>query len=99
MANINPQEIASTEKLRFLDEVETVNLEADKLKREENVDIVIVLSHAGLNVDKVMAAKCPTIDLIVGGHSHSLLYTGSFKHFLCLLYILFFYLFYSQHSN
>ncbi|XP_063984589.1 apyrase isoform X2 [Diachasmimorpha longicaudata] len=68
--------IASTEKLIFLDEVETVNLEAEKLKREDDVDIIIVLSHAGIDVDRIMAANCPLIDVIVGGHSHTFLFTG-----------------------
>ncbi|XP_011876676.1 PREDICTED: apyrase-like [Vollenhovia emeryi] len=67
--------IASTEKLKFLDEVETVNDEAKRLK-EKGVDIIIVLSHCGLDVDRIMAAKCPLIDVIVGGHSHTFLYTG-----------------------
>lgn len=70
------QEIASTEKLIFLDEVETVNLEAEKLKKEENVDIIIVLSHCGLDVDRIIAANCPLADVIVGGHSHTFLYSG-----------------------
>lgn len=67
--------IASTGKLKFLDEVETVNDEAQRLK-EKGVDIIIVLSHCGLNIDRIMAAKCPLIDVIVGGHSHTFLYTG-----------------------
>ena len=33
--------------------------------------------HGGLTeVDEKMAANVPNLDLIVGGHSHSLLYTG-----------------------
>lgn len=71
--------IASTEKLKFLDEVESVNAEAQRLQ-EKGVDIIIVLSHCGLDVDRVMAADCPLIDVIVGGHSHTLLYTGSVKY-------------------
>lgn len=67
--------IATTGKLKFLDEVETVNEEADRLK-SQGVDIIIVLSHCGLDVDRIMAAKCPLIDLVVGGHSHTFLYTG-----------------------
>jgi len=61
--------------LKFLDEVETVNDEAKRLK-EKGVDIIIVLSHCGLDVDRIMAAKCPLIDVIVGGHSHTFLYSG-----------------------
>lgn len=67
--------IAVTGRLKFLDEVETVNAEASRLK-SRGVDIIIVLSHCGLDVDRIMAANCPLIDLIVGGHSHTLLYSG-----------------------
>ncbi|XP_070168427.1 apyrase [Polyergus mexicanus] len=67
--------LADTGKLKFLDEVETVNDEAQRLK-EKGVDIIIVLSHCGLDVDRIMAVKCPLIDVIVGGHSHTFLYTG-----------------------
>ena len=55
--------------------METVNEEAERLK-SQGVDIIIVLSHCGLDVDRIMAAKCPLIDLVVGGHSHTFLYTG-----------------------
>ncbi|XP_032670462.1 apyrase isoform X2 [Odontomachus brunneus] len=68
--------IANTGKLKFLNEVESVNAEAQRLQ-EKGVDIIIVLSHCGLNVDRVMAANCPLVDVIVGGHSHTLLYTGT----------------------
>ncbi|KOC68564.1 Apyrase [Habropoda laboriosa] len=67
--------IAITGKLKFLDEVESVNDEARRLK-SQGVDIIIVLSHCGLDVDRIMAAECPLIDVIVGGHSHTFLYSG-----------------------
>ncbi|KAH0547161.1 apyrase-like [Cotesia glomerata] len=69
-------ELSKTEKLKFLDEIETINLEAEKLKLYEKVDIIIVLSHCGLPVDRKIAANCPLVDVIVGGHSHSFLYSG-----------------------
>ncbi|KAL4713020.1 hypothetical protein ACJJTC_014654 [Scirpophaga incertulas] len=69
-------ELATTGKLRFTDEIEAVRLEAEKLNNE-GVDIIIVLSHCGLEVDREIAMKGgPHIDIIVGGHSHSLLYNG-----------------------
>jgi 5'-nucleotidase/UDP-sugar diphosphatase len=40
-----------------------------ELKRR--ADIVIVLSHCGLQADKELAARVPGIDVIVGGHSHT----------------------------
>lgn len=71
------KDISSPGKLIFLDEVESVKKEADRLKAEENVDIIIVLSHSGLDVDYLMAQNGgENIDVIVGGHSHDLLYTG-----------------------
>ncbi|XP_023246083.1 apyrase-like [Copidosoma floridanum] len=67
--------LSNTEKLKFLDEIESVNAEATRLKAK-GVDIIIVLSHCGLDVDRKIAANCPDIDVIVGGHSHTFLYTG-----------------------
>lgn len=37
------------------------------------VDIVVLLSHVGLNVDKRMAEEIPGIDVILGGHTHHVL--------------------------
>ena len=76
--------LSKTEKLIFLDEVDSVNAEAKRLK-DLRVDIIVVLSHCGLDVDKIMAEKCPDIDLIVGGHSHAFLYTGKNIIYLQLL--------------
>nr|CAD7424035.1 unnamed protein product [Timema monikensis] len=69
-------ELSSTEKLRFLDEVESVRSESARLK-SQGVDIIVGLSHAGYGVDLVVAKQVPDIDVIVGGHSHTLLYTGT----------------------
>lgn len=44
--------------------------------KEQGVDIVIALSHAGLSGDKKLAASVAGIDVIVGGHSHVLLGNG-----------------------
>jgi 5'-nucleotidase / UDP-sugar diphosphatase len=41
-------------------------------------DIIILLSHAGENLDQRIAAEVPGIDVIVGGHSHSRLPSGEF---------------------
>ncbi|RVE47543.1 hypothetical protein evm_007802 [Chilo suppressalis] len=60
----------------FSDPVEAVKREADILHKQ-GVDIIIVLSHCGLNVDKKMAKDVgENVDIIVGGHSHSLLWNG-----------------------
>ena len=40
------------------------------------MNIIIALGHSGYNFDKILASQAPDIDLVVGGHSHSFLYTG-----------------------
>ncbi|XP_019547205.3 apyrase-like [Aedes albopictus] len=68
--------ISNAGKLRFLDEVSSVRAEAQVLK-ERGIDIIVVLSHCGVEVDKVIAVDGgDNIDIIVGGHSHSFLYSG-----------------------
>ncbi|XP_063243476.1 apyrase isoform X3 [Bacillus rossius redtenbacheri] len=69
-------EIAATGRLRFLDEAEAVGAEVEELKAR-GVDVVIALSHAGYDIDQQVARKVPDLDVIVGGHSHSLLFTGT----------------------
>lgn len=70
-------EIAKTGKLKFSNEASAVRDEAEKLNAL-GVNKIIVISHCGLNVDREIARDGgPHIDLIVGGHSHSLLYTGN----------------------
>jgi len=36
-------------------------------------DVVIALTHIGLREDERLAAACPELDLIIGGHSHAVL--------------------------
>ncbi|KAJ8687576.1 hypothetical protein QAD02_023370 [Eretmocerus hayati] len=66
---------STTEKVKFLDEVKSINLEAEKLKAK-GVEIIIVLSHCGIEHDKIIASECPHVDVVVGGHSHILMYNG-----------------------
>ncbi|MDF7683629.1 bifunctional UDP-sugar hydrolase/5'-nucleotidase [Lactobacillus sp. ESL0679] len=43
---------------------------------EGQYDVLILLTHIGLNMDRFLAENYPQIDLIVGGHSHDLLKRG-----------------------
>ncbi len=43
-----------------------------KILRPE-CDLLIAITHIGLPQDRVLAQKCPEIDIIFGGHSHSVL--------------------------
>lgn len=38
---------------------------------KDNVDLIILLSHLGYNVDKKIAEEIEGIDIIIGGHSHT----------------------------
>ena len=49
--------------------------EAKKLK-SQGVNIIIGLGHAGYENDKELARYVPDIDLVIGGHTHTFLYTG-----------------------
>ncbi|XP_040581486.1 apyrase isoform X2 [Lepeophtheirus salmonis] len=60
--------------IKFIDEVEAIDKEAKKLK-SEGIDILIALGHSGYQEDKRIAEFVSDIDLVVGGHSHSFLYT------------------------
>jgi 5'-nucleotidase len=63
-------------KAKVYPEVESVRAEVENLVAQ-GIKIIIVLSHSGFSVDKEIAKNAGPIDLIVGGHSHSFLYTGS----------------------
>ncbi|MCL3881013.1 bifunctional metallophosphatase/5'-nucleotidase [Marivita sp. GX14005] len=56
----------------FTDPVEAVQAEVDRLT-EEGIDKIIVLSHSGYGVDMDIAERTTGIDVIVGGHSNTLL--------------------------
>lgn len=59
--------------LSYQEPAEVVNRLASYLKDEKNCDMVICLSHLGFGEDKDLAASVRNVDLIVGGHSHTLL--------------------------
>lgn len=63
--------------MRFLNESDSVRTEAAQL-RQQGCNIIIVLSHCGLDVDYEIARNAgPDIDVIVGGHTHTFMYTGT----------------------
>lgn len=69
------QAMSSPEKVIFSDEIPSVSAEAAKLKGE-GVKILILISHSGYDVDLEIAKQIPDLDIIVGSHSHTFLYTG-----------------------
>ena len=72
----------NVEGYKFLDPVETAQKVVKKLKKE-NVDYIIALAHLGLDESSLakdrsdnLAKLVPEIDLIVDGHSHTVLEKG-----------------------
>ncbi|MCX7303178.1 MAG: 5'-nucleotidase C-terminal domain-containing protein [Hyphomicrobiales bacterium] len=54
------------------DDIATITAEVEKLKAQ-GVNKIIALTHVGYVRDKEMIARIPGVDVVVGGHSHSLL--------------------------
>ena len=60
--------------VRFENEIECTRREIECLR--ERADILVVLSHLGFEADCELAKAVPEIDVILGGHSHTVLTEG-----------------------
>ena len=56
----------------FQDEIEALKADVATLEGE-GVDIIIALTHVGLPKDLEIAGAVPGIDVVIGGHSHTLM--------------------------
>jgi 5'-nucleotidase len=62
---------------KYLDPIKSASEQADILKHDEKCDLVICLSHLGYRYDKekvsdiVLAQNSRSIDIILGGHTHT----------------------------
>ncbi|MFD1039652.1 bifunctional metallophosphatase/5'-nucleotidase [Virgibacillus byunsanensis] len=43
---------------------------------EESTDVIVFMSHLGINEDQEIARRFPQLDVIIGGHTHHLLRQG-----------------------
>lgn len=71
---------ANVESIAFADPIEAAKEIVAELKEQE-VDVIVALSHIGLDeaseiTSEKIAAAVPGIDIIIDGHSHSLLPNG-----------------------
>lgn len=68
--------LADTGRIKFLNESLTVKEEAAKLRMQHpDLNIIIVISHCGYDVDKIIAQNAAEdVDVIIGSHSHTFLY-------------------------
>ncbi|MGV8058358.1 MAG: bifunctional metallophosphatase/5'-nucleotidase [Smithellaceae bacterium] len=65
--------------VKFADPVDTSKRIVDVLTSKERVDMIICLSHSGTSPvkkkseDEILARKVPQIDVIISGHTHTIL--------------------------
>lgn len=70
---------APTCELTFLDPVESVKETVAEIKKNEQVDMIVCLSHSGTwedeskSEDEILAKEVPELDVIISGHTHTLL--------------------------
>ncbi|MEL6306704.1 MAG: 5'-nucleotidase C-terminal domain-containing protein [Chloroflexota bacterium] len=57
----------------FNDDLVTITNTLSAELTEQGVGIIVVLSHIGINLDTEIAPQLENVDLIIGGHSHTLL--------------------------
>ncbi|WP_117168976.1 bifunctional metallophosphatase/5'-nucleotidase [Paraliobacillus sediminis] len=53
-----------------------IGLERELIKLKDKTDIIILLSHLGINDDEWIADHYPAVDVIIGGHTHHLFRDG-----------------------
>lgn len=66
--------------LLFKDPVEAVKETVEEIKKTEEADMIVCVSHSGINLisenkseDEILAKAVPDLDLILSGHTHILL--------------------------
>ncbi len=67
---------AGKEAFDVANEIDAARRTVAALRRQ--ADVIVLLSHAGEDVDEELARQVPDLDVIVGGHSHSRLPSGRF---------------------
>ena len=65
--------IGETGDVQFLDQHEAAHQAVDELK-EQGADVIVGITHSGVDEDQELAREVSGIDVIVGGHSDTVLY-------------------------
>lgn len=63
------------ENVKILPEIPSITAEAKRLKKD-GVNILIALGHSGFEMDIEIAKQVEDIDLVIGGHTNTFLYSG-----------------------
>ncbi len=61
--------IKVTNKMKLLDDTETVRETAKRIR--PYIDLLVVISHSEIENDKKLAASIAELDIVIGGHTHS----------------------------
>lgn len=72
VTNDTPELASPGPNIQIEDDVKSITAEVEKLKGE-GVNKIIAVTHIGYNRERDVIAKIPGIDIVVGGHSHTLL--------------------------
>ena len=62
--------------VKFLPEVDSVRSAVNELNKRD-INKIIAVGHAGIDVDKKIAKEVDGVDIVVGGHTNTFLYTGN----------------------
>jgi len=65
--------LGETGDVQFLDQHEAARQAIDELK-EQGANVIVGITHSGVDEDRELAREVPGIDVIVGGHSDTALY-------------------------
>ncbi|MCY0096554.1 5'-nucleotidase C-terminal domain-containing protein [Hoeflea ulvae] len=72
VTNDTPDIASPGPNILIADDIQTITAEVEKLQAQ-GINKIIALTHVGYPRDKELIAKIPGVDVVVGGHSHSLL--------------------------
>lgn len=72
VTNDTPELASPGPNIAIADDVKSITAEVEKLKAQ-GVNKIIAVTHIGYRRERDVIAKIPGIDVVVGGHSHSLL--------------------------
>lgn len=73
--NIDPESLiaeSTREGVKYSDVIAEGNKWADFLKIKKKCDLVVAVTHIGYSEDQKLARQSKDIDIIIGGHSHTL---------------------------
>lgn len=70
------QFLSSTGDVEFMDEVKMIKKYALEAKKSHQAKLVFAVGHSGIEIDQKIAREVPEVDVVVGGHTDTFLYTG-----------------------